>query len=269
MAIEKRHKRVWNGLVWVDVYHPTSADLVVMASGDTLEDAFDELAGDLQDHTIDVSVHVSSTDRTKLDNLSLDANGEYANKTAFQTHEGDSSLHKTSGDTSKLANLAANADSTYATKAELAGATEVYVVADITERDNLSGMVRGAQAWVRDPSDDTSLTKEGTAVYIWDGTAWNFAHQFTEDFEVIHDWGDVINKPAVLEDANLPDLEEAVTNRHTHSNKTLLDTLSLIGGGTRLAYNGVEVGNKITMTLGTGPAPTNPQIGDIWLPEVS
>ena len=269
MAELKRLKRIWTGTAWVDVYAPTSDDLVVMEGGGTLR----AWAGDVDEHMVDGDLHKSSTDRTKLGNLPNDANGTFATQTQLTTHAGDADLHKTANDRLVLADLIDMLpdlpSEVFATKEELAGATTVLPFDDIEERDQFdtTGLLPGAQAWVRDPSDDTdNINREGTAIYVWTGEEWTFVYQFGGDVNIVHDWNEIVNGPA----SSAANIDDAVAKRHEHlsapgvSNLTVLNGLT-DGGANGLLYNGVQVGGIFNRTYISDNEPATPNVGDTWL----
>lgn len=270
--IEKRLQKVWNSALeqWVEVYNPTSADIVTLTDTRTVEAAIGTLETDLQTHSMDTDLHKTSTDRTKLSNLPTDANGTFATQSALATHAADTTLHKTADEQLVLDDLMTLPDDAlpsehFATKAELAGVALIpIVVADITERDGLQDLQPGQQVWVQDPTDDTdNISEAGAALYLWDGTTWHFIVQMGGGMEIIHDWDSIVNKPTVLQDANLAALATAVANSHTHSNKAVLDKLD-VDLEDNLTFDGEIVGKVYSTIFMQSGEPADPNPNDLW-----
>ena len=247
MAIEKRFNKVWNGTEWIEVYSPTSADLVKLSDNTTVEATI-------------ATIKTSITDAVATLETAIDAVAD-----DLSTHEADTSLHKTASDISKLGNLAADANTTYATKAELAGVKTNYVVADIDARDalDLAADRDGDTCWVVDATDDPTVTT-GAALYVWDGADWVKVAE-AESLDVAVTWDNVGGRPT----SSVAAIDDAVTKAHTHTNKTLLDLLGVEDG--ELTYDGVKVdtdtdsGNRVYLS---STEPSDPNVGDIWLQPV-
>ena len=267
MAADKRLKKIWNGLTWVEVYHPTSGDLVILSDSTILDDKIQTIEGDIQDHVTDVTMHKTSGEQTKLDNLATNANSTYATKTELTTHEGDTTLHKTSGDISKLANLDADANATYATKAELAGKSKVYIYetyADmITDLTNFTTDEIGAMAIVKDASGDLVNEGQGAAQYILgddgsSGVEWTYLFHFTSG-ELHVEWDDIDDGPS----STPTQIDDAVSKVHTHANKSVIDKLTDVAGD--LLYDGNPIGIVYNKTYYQDQEPDDPNVNDTWL----
>lgn len=98
-----------------------------------------------------------------------------------------------------------------------ASTKECDVVADITARNALSAF-KGLRVYVIDATGDATVASGG-ADYIYDGSAWIKTGE-AESMDVVVDWSNLTNKPT----SSVANIDTAVTNSHTHSNKTLLDT---------------------------------------------
>jgi len=248
MAIEKRLNKVWDGVQWVEVYNPTSADLVYLNNGGLVQTAIDNLISDVETINNDI-----------IDNLGK-----------LGEHEARTDLHKTPADRLKLSNLPSDANSTFATKTEMAGVRRNYVVNTISQRDALVTDIPltldsiGDLCWVADAAADPTVDS-GAALYGWAGPGapvpaiggWVKLAE-AESMDLILDWDDIVNKPS----SSVIDIDSAVTNSHTHVNKAVLDAFSF--NGSELLFHGIRVaGNKVSF------APiSSPRTGDIWLEEV-
>lgn len=115
----------------------------------------------------------------------------------------------------------------------LAANTTVYVEDTITGRDAIESPKKGDQCWVVDATGDSTVTK-GAAIYIWNGTEWKKVSE-DESIDVIFEWAAIQGKPS----SAVEDIDDAVTKRHEHTNKTVLDKLSDAAGN--LTYNGTNV----------------------------
>lgn len=117
----------------------------------------------------------------------------------------------------------------------LAGFNTVAVVADIAARDALSPTVN-SQVLVLDATADTTVAS-GAATYVYDTvtTTW-YKISETESMDVVLQWANIQNKPT----SAVADIDDAVTKRHSHANKTVLDNITDSSGF--LAYSGTVVG---------------------------
>jgi len=277
MAIQKRLKKVWTGVAWVEVYNPTSSDLIDH-KGTDLETVIDGLESDLSTHASNSTLHKTSGDISKLGNLAADANATYASKTELGTHASDTALHTTTGDKSKLSKLANDPDATYATKAELTK-SKTYVYADISEMEgdltNFTSAEVGAQALVKDPSADTDNIPhgfEGVAYYMLQedvgGLYWDFTYKLGGT-EISIEWSEINGKPS----SSAAAIDDAVSKVHVHANKTVIDKLSDVSG--ELMYDSKRIGsldNHIFLQddePGTEiPTPSEVRKGDLWFAPV-
>jgi hypothetical protein len=84
----------------------------------------------------------------------------------------------------------------------------MHVVTNATARNALTGMVSGEMAYETSTGD----------TYIWDGSVWQL--QADANWANVNiDWANIINKPT----STVSQIDTAVTNSHTHSNKAILD----------------------------------------------
>ena len=91
---------------------------------------------------------------------------------------------------------------------QASGKTTTYVVEDITERNNLTDLIIGDQAWVKNATGDPSV-KSGGAKYIWEGTIvdgevtdakWVKTAE-VESMDVVVNWNDIQNGPTSSPDS--------------------------------------------------------------------
>ena len=88
---------------------------------------------------------------------------------------------------------------------------QTYVVKNLTERDLLSGLIMGERCYVTDTGDS----------YIWNGTAWLILAK--ADWENVNlQWANIVDKPT----SSVANIDSAVSQRHTHSNKSIIDTIT-------------------------------------------
>jgi len=236
MAVFKTKDKVWNGVAWVEIYNPTSADLVDV-KGTPLDEVLDDLDEAISTHSVDPDVHVSSGDKTKLSNLASDA------------------------------------DATYATKTEVAGKTKVWtydtygdMVSDLT---NFTQGEVGTQAIVKDPTGDTDNIDEsfkGVAFYVLqydEGESelyWDFLYTVGEPAEISLLWSEIEGKPS----SSTTDIDDAVSKKHAHTNAAVLADLG--DDDDMLTYKGAAVGLVYNKTYFSEP--DSPNVGDTWYDEI-
>ena len=122
-----------------------------------------------------------------------------------------------------------------------AGNARISVVADITARDAIATPNEGDEAWVTDASADATVAA-GAAKYIWDGAAWLKVSE-AESMDVTINWTDVVGGPT----STPTQIDTAVTNTHTHANKTELDKFGEDGDGDP-TYNGAFIRTSFDST---------------------
>lgn len=116
-----------------------------------------------------------------------------------------------------------------------------YVVADITERDALDAANEPFYVLVLDASADSTVSS-GAATYVWKpakGGNTGAFHKISEQesMDVIVDWSNIQNKP----NSTVAQIDQAVTDDHTHANKAVLDKLTYDANNGGLLYDGAEV----------------------------
>jgi hypothetical protein len=100
------------------------------------------------------------------------------------------------------------------------GGDGTVIVADIAARDALSPTVN-TQVLVLDASDDATVTS-GAATYIYQvsTTTWIKISE-AESLDLILEWANIVGRPSSSPAA----IDTAVSNSHTHANKTQLDKI--------------------------------------------
>lgn len=117
----------------------------------------------------------------------------------------------------------------------VASFSNIQVVADITARDALV-LDHNALVLVLDATADTTVTT-GAALYVYQlsTTTWYKVSEF-ESLDVVLTWASIQNKPT----SSVADIDDAVTKRHTHTNKTTLDKIGENADGVTFDGNNVE-----------------------------
>ncbi len=126
--------------------------------------------------------------------------------------------------------------------ASVSGIGSIQVVDDISDRNALSP-TENIQVLVIDASGDPTVTS-GSATYVYrlSTTSWIKTSEY-ESLDVTLEWANIQNKPT----STVTQIDLAVTNSHTHSNKTQLDLIGQDSDGD-MTYNGSKVANEYTST---------------------
>lgn len=114
-------------------------------------------------------------------------------------------------------------------------------VADITARDALT-LDENALVLVYDASDDATVTA-GSALYYYDFslTSWTKVTEF-ESLDLTLTWSSLTDGPS----STPAQVDAAVAQSHSHSNKTFLDKIGESGGD--LTYGGSLVSGNVDWT---------------------
>lgn len=122
-----------------------------------------------------------------------------------------------------------------ALEAALSGQTGCHVVEDIEARDALIGMNVGDQAWVIDATGDSTVSTGGAKyLYQSEEAGWVKTGE-AESMDVVLKWGTLQDKPT----STVLEIDDAVSKKHEHANKTVLDKLGVSGG--KLQFDGAAV----------------------------
>ncbi|MDX2008211.1 MAG: hypothetical protein SFU83_23455 [Meiothermus sp.] len=117
--------------------------------------------------------------------------------------------------------------------AQISALNQVYNVANIAARNALAASLgSNALVLVTDATGDATVAS-GAAMYFWNdsGETWTKVAEY-ESMDVVVQWANITGKPT----STPAQIDSAVANAHTHSNKSTLDKLTDPGGS--LLYNG-------------------------------
>ena len=137
------------------------------------------------------------------------------NSTYSETYLTDSAGNaKSVGNSSMIAAVANTEIST-----RLAQHNLVEIVADITARNALASQNRNLVVMVLDATGDATVTA-GAALYAFRNSdnSWTKVAEY-EGIDAVVQWSNISGRPT----SSAAQLDAAVTNSHTHSNKTVLD----------------------------------------------
>ena len=126
--------------------------------------------------------------------------------------------------------------------ASIGAANELQIVADIAARNALSP-TSPIYVYVQDASADATVTSGG-ATYLYNptGSAWIKTSE-AESMDVTVNWSAIVGRPS----STPAQIDTAVSNSHTHSNKTQLDLIGQNGAG-QMTYNGTQVKTEWSST---------------------
>jgi hypothetical protein len=119
--------------------------------------------------------------------------------------------------------------------ADISALSAIEVVADITARDALT-LTANTQVMVLDASDDGTVDS-GAATYIYRQSDTSFTKIAEyESLDVIMNWSDIVGGPS----SSPTDIDDAVSKRHVHANKTELDLIGEDADG-NMNYNSLPL----------------------------
>lgn len=131
----------------------------------------------------------------------------------------------------------------------LAGKAPVHIVADMNARDALTDVITGTLCWVRDAADDSTVAS-GAAAYLAsvDGNSvtWEKVAE-AESMDVVIQWANIQGKP----NSSVEDIDDAVSKKHEHANKAIIDAISTNATSGNLVFNNVELGAYTGTAVGT------------------
>ena len=147
----------------------------------------------------------------------LEANSLYfvSNSTYSETYLTDSAGNaKSVGNSSMIAAIANSEIST-----RLAQHNLVEIVADITARNALASQDRNLVVMVLDATGDATVSA-GAALYAFRNSdnSWTKVAEY-DGMEAVVQWSNISDRPS----STPAQIDSAVTNSHTHSNKAVLD----------------------------------------------
>ena len=137
------------------------------------------------------------------------------NSTYSETYVTDSAGNaKSVGNSSMIAAIANNEIST-----RLAQHNLVEIVTDITARNALASQDRNLIVMVLDATGDATVSA-GAALYAFRNSdnSWTKVAEY-EGMDAVVQWSNILGRPT----SSAAQLDAAVTNSHTHSNKAVLD----------------------------------------------
>lgn len=154
--------------------------------------------------------------------------GTYEPSTMYMVQGADASLmelYVSSNDGASIKHLINKSDIQAMISTAMASYNALDVVADIAARDALAPTVVRT-VLVLDATDDTTVTSGGaTYVYNPATTTWYKIAEF-ESMDVVLQWESIQGRPT----ASPAQIDTAVAQSHTHSNKAVLDGLSIVDG---------------------------------------
>lgn len=124
--------------------------------------------------------------------------------------------------------------------ASVSGLSGVEVVDDISARDALTP-TSNVSVYVIDASGDATVNSGGASyIYRSSDSTW-FKQSEAESVDIVFNWANLLDKPT----STVAAIDAAVSNSHTHANKTELDLIAQDGDGD-MTYNGSKVANEYT-----------------------
>ena len=143
-------------------------------------------------------------------------------------------LYLSTSDGSSVRHIISEGDIDSKINNALAAMNTALVVADITERDALT-LNTVTTVLVLNATGDPTV-EVGGATYIYNPATTTF-YKIAEHqtIDAVINWTDIVGRPTSSPAA----IDSAVTNSHTHTNKSLLDGLSEVGN--HLYLNGAPV----------------------------
>lgn len=163
--------------------------------------------------------------------------GTFENSTLYLVPNADASLfdmYLSASNGASVRRIISKSDIATMIADAISGAESVQIVADIAARNALNPTTI-TQVLVLDASADATVTS-GAATYIYnpDTTSWIKINE-AESMDVVLNWVNIVGKPS----SSVADIDDAVTKRHTHANKSVLDDISDQSG--YLGYKGAPV----------------------------
>jgi len=126
--------------------------------------------------------------------------------------------------------------------ASISASASLDIVSDITERDALSP-TQAVYVYVVDASGDATVNSGGaTYLYNPDTSSWIKTSE-AESLDVTLNWSDIVGGPT----SSPAQIDAAVSNSHTHANKTELDLIGQNIDG-EMTYNGTQVKTEWSST---------------------
>lgn len=151
-------------------------------------------------------------------------------------------LYVTNNDGTKARRIVNEEDIRALVNASLTAVSNIQVVENIGARDGLNP-TSTVYVYVKDATGDGSV-KAGGATYLWDtGTSAWVKISEAESMDIATTWDALTGKP----DSSAAQIDQAVTNMHTHTNMTQLNKIGEDGQG-NLTYGGQPVATSWSTT---------------------
>ena len=149
-------------------------------------------------------------------------------------------VHVSSSDATESRRIPTMLDINAAINAVVTAANGVAVTATIATLNGVGFDVNGPtkMVLVLDASDDATVAS-GAATYVNSGGVWVKIAEH-ESMDVVLNWASIQNGPT----STVAAIDQAVTDSHTHSNKTVLDKFTEVGGA--LTYDGDLVATQVS-----------------------
>lgn len=124
----------------------------------------------------------------------------------------------------------------------ISSANSLQIVATIAARNALAP-TQATYVYVTDATGDATVTSGG-ATYLFNpsGSTWLKVSE-SESMDVALTWSALTGKPS----SSVASIDAAVSNSHTHPNKTQLELIGQNGAG-ELTYNGTQVKTEWSST---------------------
>lgn len=165
-------------------------------------------------HANDSTKHITAEDRNRWDAKETPEGAQAKANQAEQNAKNYAIPKSMKGAANGVAELDSNRKIPLSQLPDLS-ATRTYVVETYEDRDELINEVRPGDRVIVLEAPDGS--REG---FLWDGEDW--FKDFDTDWENISlEWANILNKP----ESDPADIDEAVSNAHTHHNQFVLDAI--------------------------------------------
>lgn len=116
--------------------------------------------------------------------------------------------------------------------AGISAANELVIVENIAARNALLPLTVAKNVYVKDATGDATVASGG-AYYLYDPATLTWIKTSeAENLDIVLSWSNITGRPT----STPTQIDAAVANSHTHSNKTQIDKIGEVGGN--LAYNG-------------------------------
>jgi len=164
--------------------------------------------------------------------------GTFEPSTLYLVQSADAGLmeiYVSSSDGATARHVISKSEITSMITSALAGFDTAQLVADIAARDALSPTTI-TEVLVIDATADPTVDA-GAATYIYDpNTSTWIKISEAESMDVVLQWANIVGRPTSL----VADIDDAVSKRHTHANKAVLDDINA-DINENLTYKGQQI----------------------------